>query len=368
MKKILFIILLFSLRGISQTPSGYTKLNVKYDFTAIKTDSGFHIPGYSTVPNIRTGIWVGSGNLGLDTILHRFYYYSDGWRSLVNLADSIDLNHYATQYDLTQLSFGGGGNNIYNVDSLLASNRTVTLNGKYFKIYDGVSDNLIIDPVEKQYFFGNQLSDIYGYLHIRDSVTTLNGGNNILESTVKLTLDALNIKAKVNVNGSEMLTLDNQTGEKATINSDSLYLTATSSGASVGNVLKLINPGTGSAVWGSVNSSLGTQSKSAFWEFQAAADTVIFWGGVPSNITVTAIKSINNGGSDATVSYRIWHSADKSSLTELTNGTVTCTSITTLCSSTSFTDATIAAGEMILIILSGGVGSGVSFTIYYTVD
>jgi hypothetical protein len=515
MKKILFIILLFSLRGISQTPSGYTKLNVKYDFTAIKTDSGFHIPGYSTVPNIRTGIWVGSGNLGLDTILHRFYYYSDGWRGLVNLADSVDLNHYATQYDLSQLTISGGntasngielsgtdirlgnvsptgsaltrdayiygnslygvrfnnarfaqdtgtrvtsansltlgkdgnifyisdttrikgidtigwqagsivhlfflnynkiidsttvgagmakiyldGNedsvvfqpgdylslmynggvwneigrksrkslvsyNIYNKDSTFTSNRTASLNGKFFKIYDGVGNNFIIDPVEKQYFLGNQESDIYSYLNMRDSVATLNAGNNVLESTVKLSLDALNIKATMNVNGTEMLNLNNQSGAKATINSDSLYLKATASGASVGNVWTLLNPSTGSGHWAS-----GTQSKSAFWEFPAAADTIVMLT-TTAAITITSIKSVCTGGSSASVTFQVYQGYDRSSGTAVLSGAATTTSITTVESDTSFNDATVPANTQIWIVITAGAGNGINFNINYTND
>ena len=81
MKKILSILLLFiSVAAISQ-PSNYLNIRSRYNLIAIKSDSGFHVPGYSTIPHIRGGTWTGSGNVGVDTVNHKFYFYSGGsWR------------------------------------------------------------------------------------------------------------------------------------------------------------------------------------------------------------------------------------------------------------------------------------------------
>ena len=55
MKKILSILLLFiSVAAISQ-PSNYLNIRSRYNLIAVKTDSGFHVPGYSTIPNYRSG-------------------------------------------------------------------------------------------------------------------------------------------------------------------------------------------------------------------------------------------------------------------------------------------------------------------------
>ena len=77
MKNICFILLLFISGYVyGQTPPGYTKINSRYDWLAGKMDSGFHVPGYSTTPNLRSRVWTGAGNIGIDTVNHLFYYYS----------------------------------------------------------------------------------------------------------------------------------------------------------------------------------------------------------------------------------------------------------------------------------------------------
>ena len=91
MKKILSILLLFiSVAAISQ-PSNYLNIRSRYNLIAVKTDSGFHVPGYSTIPNYRGGVWSGAGNVGVDTVNNKFYFYSGGsWREAgsTNYADS----------------------------------------------------------------------------------------------------------------------------------------------------------------------------------------------------------------------------------------------------------------------------------------
>ena len=100
MKKILSILLLFiSVAAISQ-PSNYLNIRSRYNLIAVKTDSGFHVPGYSTIPNYRGGVWTGSGNVGVDTVNNKFYFYSGGaWREAgsTNYADSLRRSGLSVQ-------------------------------------------------------------------------------------------------------------------------------------------------------------------------------------------------------------------------------------------------------------------------------
>ena len=86
MKNLSFILLLF-ISGFAnaQTPAGYTKINSRYDWVAGKMDSGFHVPGYATTPNIRNRVWTGAGNIGVDTVNHILYFYSGGTWNRANL-------------------------------------------------------------------------------------------------------------------------------------------------------------------------------------------------------------------------------------------------------------------------------------------
>ncbi len=92
MKRIvLFVLMLVSVAAISQ-PANYLNIRSRYNLIAVKTDSGFHVPGYSTIPNYRGGVWSGAGNIGVDTVNHKFYFYSGGaWRlaGSTNYADSL---------------------------------------------------------------------------------------------------------------------------------------------------------------------------------------------------------------------------------------------------------------------------------------
>lgn len=100
MKRIvLFVLMLVSVAAISQ-PANYLNIRSRYNLIAVKTDSGFHVPGYSTIPNYRGGVWTGSGNVGVDTVNHKFYFYSGGsWREAgsTNYADSLRRSGLAVQ-------------------------------------------------------------------------------------------------------------------------------------------------------------------------------------------------------------------------------------------------------------------------------
>lgn len=104
MKKILlFFLMLVSVAAISQ-PANYLNIRSRYNLIAVKTDSGFHVPGYSTIPNYRGGVWTGSGNVGVDTVNHKFYFYSGGsWREAG-----------ATSIPISSLTAATGTNDIYN--------------------------------------------------------------------------------------------------------------------------------------------------------------------------------------------------------------------------------------------------------------
>lgn len=82
MKRLLTVFfLMVSIYGFGQVPSNYLNIRSRYNLIAVKTDSGFHVPGYSTIPNYRGGVWSGSGNIGVDTVNNKFYFYSGGaWR------------------------------------------------------------------------------------------------------------------------------------------------------------------------------------------------------------------------------------------------------------------------------------------------
>lgn len=104
MKKLLILTALFA--GIfanAQTPPGYTKISARYDWIATKADSGLHVPGYATAPNLRTGVWTGAGNIGLDTVNNRLYYYSSS--AWVRVAKYSEITATGT---VTQVTMGYG--------------------------------------------------------------------------------------------------------------------------------------------------------------------------------------------------------------------------------------------------------------------
>ena len=150
MKKILSILLLFiSVAAISQ-PSNYLNIRSRYNLIAVKTDSGFHVPGYSTIPNYRGGVWTGSGNVGVDTVNHKFYFYSGGsWREagatytftngLTESGGTVTLTNDTTAFANSFYGTNAVGRrgyrplseimqNIYNSDGTLTGNRTVSGN------------------------------------------------------------------------------------------------------------------------------------------------------------------------------------------------------------------------------------------------
>lgn len=90
MKKILFALLLISGFAYGQTPPGYTKISSRYEWIATMADSGMHIPRYCGVPTLRSGVFNGDGQIGIDTCNHKLYIYSNGWKAITNEAQFLD--------------------------------------------------------------------------------------------------------------------------------------------------------------------------------------------------------------------------------------------------------------------------------------
>lgn len=112
MRHFLFILfLLASVAGYSQ-PSNYTKINARYRWMAGYFDSSLHIPMYTTTPSgTRVGSSTMAGAIALDTVNHRFYYYSNGaW------------NRVAKYSELASTSWGLSGNAINSGDFLGTTN------------------------------------------------------------------------------------------------------------------------------------------------------------------------------------------------------------------------------------------------------
>lgn len=110
MKKILlFVLLCFCGFAYGQTPSGYTKINARYKWTAGIMDSGFHVPQYNGVPSgTRTGVWAGDGAIAVDTTNHYFYIFSGG--AWVKIAKFSDITTPTWQQTLTAGSTLTGDN------------------------------------------------------------------------------------------------------------------------------------------------------------------------------------------------------------------------------------------------------------------
>jgi len=123
----------------------------------------------------------------------------------------------------------------------------------------------------------------------------------------------------------------------------------------------------GDGTWATFNGGLGTQSKSAFWEFPAAADTIVMFT-TTAAITITSIKTVCTGGSSASVTFQVYQGSDRSSGTAVLSGAATTTSITTVESDTGFNDATVPANTQIWIVITSGAGNGINFNINFTYD
>lgn len=87
MKKILIIPLIFFCIWASAQAPPYTRINFGYYWYGGAFDR-LHIPAFNTTPSIKSGQWTGSGAIGIDSVLHRYYFYSGGqWRRLALYTD-----------------------------------------------------------------------------------------------------------------------------------------------------------------------------------------------------------------------------------------------------------------------------------------
>lgn len=77
MKYIKIILALFLFSSVhAQDESGYTGMKSYLVLRGIKADSGLHVPGYSGVPFQRVGVSPASGNIGIDTVADKLYFWS----------------------------------------------------------------------------------------------------------------------------------------------------------------------------------------------------------------------------------------------------------------------------------------------------
>ena len=218
MKKILSILLLFiSVAAISQ-PSNYLNIRSRYNLIAIKSDSGFHVPGYSTIPHIRGGTWAGSGNVGVDTVNNKFYFYSGGaWREAgsTNYADSLRRTGLAVQMRkngnwTTQYIDSVGGSYVF-TNGLTESGGVVKLGGT-------LTEQTTIDGQEPLTI---SISNIDGGQVIVDAgIVEINAIKNITgnSSKIKVKIDSINIlPPNGNLFVDSINTVSSTTGRKVLI-------------------------------------------------------------------------------------------------------------------------------------------------------
>jgi len=121
--------------------------------------------------------------------------------------------------------------------------------------------------------------------------------------------------------------------------------------------------------WAGSGGSLGTQAKGLFVEFPSSSELVGMWM-TPANITITAVKAVLVGSSTPSVTYDLKHGSDITSGTVILSAPVAITTTTTPTSSTSFSDATVPAGNYIWFYTTAQSGTVTSIwiTVYYTID
>ena len=207
MKKILlFLLMLVSAAAISQ-PANYLNIRSRYNLIAVKTDSGFHVPGYSTIPNYRGGVWTGSGNVGVDTVNHKFYFYSGGsWREagatytftngLTESGGTVTLTNDTTAFANSFYGTNAVGRrgyrplseimqNIYNTDGTLTGSRTVQLDGNTLDFQGSGAEDFSIQNVGSYY-----LSKVSGSIILQntnDSIKLQPFNGNLVIGTLKTT-------------------------------------------------------------------------------------------------------------------------------------------------------------------------------------
>lgn len=89
MKKILFLVLLIGGVAYGQTPSGFTKINSRYEYLALGSDSGILLPRYAGTPSgLRGGMPNWAGQIVSDTVNGRIYHrFNSTWVRLANFSE-----------------------------------------------------------------------------------------------------------------------------------------------------------------------------------------------------------------------------------------------------------------------------------------
>ena len=103
MKKILLIAaILCSFFATAQFAPGYTGVNSRYDWLGGRFRDGLHVPAQSGFPVSKPGIWVGSGEMRLDSASGKLYFKTAGvWKALADSATAGTVTSIATGYGVT---------------------------------------------------------------------------------------------------------------------------------------------------------------------------------------------------------------------------------------------------------------------------
>lgn len=103
MKKILLIAaILCSFFATAQFAPGYTGVNSRYDWLGGRFRDGMHVPAQSGFPVSKPGVWVGSGEVRLDSASGKLYFKTSGvWKALVDSATAGTVNYIGTGYGLS---------------------------------------------------------------------------------------------------------------------------------------------------------------------------------------------------------------------------------------------------------------------------
>lgn len=130
MKKIIvFVLILCSIKGIAQTPPGYTNISARYDWLAGRFRNGLHVPQYNGIPTDRTGVWIGDGAVAIDSANGYFYYRNGGvWIKVAKFSD-IAANVPTFQQTLT-------------AGSILDTDNEIDVDGFEFRIKNGITIGL----------------------------------------------------------------------------------------------------------------------------------------------------------------------------------------------------------------------------------
>jgi len=271
----------------------------------------------------------------------------------------------ASGYSLFGWSFGSGGVGAYvrsdlgiAVDAIAGSTVTNTvIEGNKFSRY--VNSGVGADGIGQSMGFYTE-ADNGGTVVTNEFVsrlTTAALGSYVSEFSIKGVDNAVS-STLFTLAGSGKVTLNKYTGTTFRSVDTTTYKPLMVSTAD-GNVM--------TGYWAGSGGSLGTQSKSAFWQLPASGDTIVLWY-TTAAITISSITSVNTGGSDASVTWQAYQGSSRASGTAILSGSATTTSISTAETDNTFNDATVPSGYWIWIVITAGTGTGINFTINYTND